>query len=93
MSLKECRELYNKLDENKKQKAIEFLRKSFDDIEKEVFKVWIERNPDDWFAKEMWHFSGGMVVRNLLRENSMGEKFFGIDNLDDIYFLCRDFNL
>lgn len=32
-----------------------------------------------------FHFSGGMAVRNILRENGHGEEFFEIDNLDDYY--------
>jgi hypothetical protein len=32
-----------------------------------------------------FHFIGGMRVRNALRQADMGEEFFGVDNLDDIY--------
>lgn len=32
-----------------------------------------------------WHFSGGMSIRNRLRDARFGEKYFGVENLDFIY--------
>lgn len=41
----------------------------------EWFRDHILQNPTDWWAKDMYHFRGGMVVRNLLRS--------GVGILDD----------
>jgi len=32
-----------------------------------------------------YHFTWGMTVRNLLRENGFGEREMGVENLDDFY--------
>jgi hypothetical protein len=49
----------------------------------EVVSDMIKENPTKWYV--MHHFSWGMVMRNLLRENGYGEQELGISNLDDYY--------
>jgi len=45
--------------------------------------LYIKENPTKWYV--MHHFSWGMAMRNLLRENGYGEQELGIGNLDDYY--------
>ena len=85
MGLQECKKIYDKLDPQLKEKAVNFLNKTFSEFEKNTFREWIKKDPEDWFAKSRWHFEEGMKIRNLLRENRFGEKYFCIQNLDDIY--------
>lgn len=50
-----------------------------------LYHDWKAKYGDDWWAHNGWHFFGGQDVRNLLRSKGYDEKYFGIDNLDDIY--------
>lgn len=43
----------------------------------------IHADREGWFAE--YHFDWGMHVRNALRRAGFGEKFLGVENLDDIY--------
>lgn len=81
MGLKECKKIYNKITMDKKIPAIEFLKNNL--REKEKIRKEIKKNPETWFAP--YHFHWGMFIRNLLRNNKFGEKYFEIGNLDDIY--------
>lgn len=71
----------NSLDQTKVHAAVNFLKcHSANWKESEELKAEAKINPEWWVGE---HFSGMMGVRNLLRENKFGEKYFGIDNLDD----------
>jgi len=83
MGLPECKIIYNALSEIKKKKAIKFLKKEISQELKIGLKLLIKKDPENWFTK--YHFEWGMAIRNLLRRKGFGEKYFGINNLDDIY--------
>jgi hypothetical protein len=87
------------LDKSKRQKAIDFLYKEWD----EKFKAYIlgmrdakdmvglfgRRSALDGSPPKYWitpiHHGLGTSIRNLLRGNGFGEKDLGIENLDDYY--------
>lgn len=75
-------QVWKDIPEEKKKLAIDFLQKELSGI-KEDIKKEIEKDPKNWIAP--FHFYWGMGIRNILRENDLGEKFFGIENLDYIY--------
>ncbi len=83
MGLPECRKIYNSLSKHKRDVGIEFLRNFLLDKVKEQIRKAIDKNKLNWFAP--YHFHWGMGIRNALRNAGYGEKYFGIDNLDDIY--------
>lgn len=84
----ECATGYAELDAAKKNQAIEFLKKELEQAMPEIRKA-IEADPEHWNVP--YHLGWGMAVRNLLRQNGMGEEFFGVDNLDCCYkFLVQD---
>jgi len=83
MGLKECRIIYDALSEEKKNKAINCLKKEITKELKIGLRILIKKDPDEWFA--MYHRGWGTAIRNLLRHKGFGEKYFGINNLDDIY--------
>jgi hypothetical protein len=49
----------------------------------EVVSNMIQESPNKWWV--MHHFTWGMAMRNLLRENGFTEQELGIDNLDNYY--------
>jgi len=68
----------------KKDKAVDFLKAHFTEEEKGQLKNIYEHSGSAyWFSG--YHFTTGMTIRNVLRENGYGEDYFGIDNLDYIY--------
>jgi hypothetical protein len=85
---------YETLKANNPEKilaAIKFLSETLGDS----FWKWLEtakaKEGHQWFVHDIWHFNGGMAVRNHLRENGFGEDYIGVDNLDDTYtFLVED---
>jgi hypothetical protein len=83
MGLKECRIIYNALSQEKKNKVIKFLRKIIPDDDKLKIRQLIHEAPEGWFA--FYHHGWGTAIRNALRHKRFGEKYFGINNLDDIY--------
>lgn len=83
MGLKSCKIIYDALPDDKKQVAIRLLKKYISAKETRLIRTEIKKAPVHWFAK--YHFYWGMYIRNVLRDNGMGEKYFGIKNLDDIY--------
>lgn len=68
-----------------RQPAVEMLKQELGS----EFADWYEKrrsaHGDDWYLPDLWHFRGGMHVRNLLREKGFGEKYFGVSNIDDVY--------
>jgi hypothetical protein len=83
MGLKQCKIIYNALLDEKKKKAIKLLKKMIpNDIKLEI-KTLINNDSEGWFG--MYHHGWGTSIRNLLRRKGFGEKYFGINNLDDIY--------
>jgi hypothetical protein len=42
-----------------------------------------DADPEGWVYAH--HFTWGMGVRNLLRDEGFGEKYFGVDCIDDLY--------
>jgi len=90
--MKDIRKSYEVLKTNKTKEClavIHFLKESLG----EDFWKWFENAKlhGNWYTHNGWHFSGGMNVRNHLRQNGYGEAYLGIDNLDDTYtFLIED---
>jgi hypothetical protein len=78
----ECRQGYAELDPVKKDAAIAFLKRKLHEVLPEIRKS-IADDPEHWNAP--YHLGWGMSVRNLLRQEKMGEEFFDVDNLDCIY--------
>jgi hypothetical protein len=77
-------ELVARVPQYKKEEAAKFLKTHFTEIEKGQLKNIYEGSADKyWFSG--YHFTAGMSIRNVLRENGYGEDYFGIDNLDYIY--------
>ncbi len=87
-----------KLDPVLRNKAVKFLQEHVKKYKDNVIlKERINKDPENWWAipyggspeigypGTSFHFSSGMSVRNVLRQNGFGEKEFKIDNLDDIY--------
>jgi hypothetical protein len=66
-----------------RQRAIEFLRRDFGGATRAAIRYDIKCYPANWWVSH--HFTWGMGIRNLLRNNGYGEKELGIDNLDDVY--------
>lgn len=83
MGLAVNRKLYQNLKECKKLSAISFLATLISRKDKKRIKIKIKRDPEGWFA--LYHHGWGTCIRNALREVNYGEKYFGINNLDDIY--------
>ena len=81
MAFKENKPIYNCLDKDKKQQAIDFLKINL--IDQDKIRLEINKDPENWISP--FHFGWGMTIRNLLRVNGFDEKFFSVDNLDDIY--------
>ena len=83
MGLPINKKLYDSLPLKKKKKVIKFLKKWIykEDIKK--LRTIIKKEPEGWFAS--YHHFWGMAVRNSLRIAGYGEKYFKINNLDDIY--------
>ena len=68
----------------KREEAAKFLESHFSDEDKNFLRaLYKDAGDPHWFSG--YHFRGGMVIRNALRENGYGEDYFGIDNLDYIY--------
>lgn len=83
MGLEICLTIYTALKPEKKIPAILLLRQKISEQDKQEICKSYEKDPKGWFA---WHHHGwGTGIRNLLRENNLGEDHFGICNLDDIY--------
>lgn len=80
MELRDLAKAYESLD--RWNKAVLFLK---DDIAEDMDRLreLAEENPVGWWAP--FHFSGGMAVRNRLRNAGFGELDFGIENMDNIY--------
>jgi len=83
MGLKECKIIYNALSVSKKEKAIIFLKKLITEEDKKRIRTAIFHDPKSWFA--FYHHGWGTNIRNALRREKLGEEYFGINNLDDIY--------
>jgi len=83
MGLPECRIIYNALLEEKKNPAIDCLKKFITKKDKIEIRKAIKKDSEGWFA--FHHFEYGMHIRNLLRKKGFGEEYFGINNLDNIY--------
>lgn len=64
------------------ERAVAFLRLDLKLILPEI-RQKIDLDPQNWIAP--YHFGWGMAVRNLLRTSGLGEKEFGVQNLDNIY--------
>jgi len=77
----EALEIYRAIPEAKRHQAIGFLFGKLTDQDR--IREAIKADPKEWWA--CYHFFWGMSVRNLLRQHGMGEDFFGVANLDDIY--------
>ena len=87
-AMEKLREDYGKMDSALKEPAVAFL-KDFTNNDKEKIKEAITEDPDSWVAP--LHFYWGMGIRNALRTAGYDEKYFGINNLDDIYvYLIED---
>ena len=80
-SHKEAHRIYRKIPETKRRQATGFLFGRLKD--QDQIREAIKDNPEVWWAD--YHFIWGMSIRNLLRTNGMGEDFFDVANLDDIY--------
>lgn len=81
MALKENKQLFDSLDKNKKQQAVDFLKDNL--VDQDFLREEINKDPENWISP--LHFNWGMFIRNLLRQNGFGEEFFPVDDLDDIY--------
>lgn len=82
-------ELVARVPQYKKEEAAKFLKTHFTEDEKYQLKNIYERSASIyWFSG--YHFTTGMAIRNTLRENGYGEKYFDIDNLDYIYCLLLE---
>lgn len=80
---------YTQLPKEKKEPAITLLSKKISAQDRAYMKKLRAANPSDWYVSQ--HFWGGMAIRNFLRQNGFGEKYWPIWNLDDIYvFLLED---
>jgi len=85
----ECLQMYSEIPEKKKEKAIEAFRESKYFEEAPSIKEEIAKDPEHWNVP--YHLWWGMAVRNFFRKEAMGEKYFGVDNLDCIYkYLVED---
>jgi len=73
--------LYRSISNIKKKPAVNFLKRRLYD--QKAIKGAIKKDPVGWFTA--YHFHWGMAVRNMLRHEGFGEKYFGIKNLDDVY--------
>lgn len=80
----ECKRGYAELDADKKAAAVAFLRVKLHASMPEIREA-IKNDPENWIGP--YHMYWGMNVRNALRDAGMGEKFFPVHNLDDIYHL------
>lgn len=49
----------------------------------EQIRADYEKDPLNWWKRG--HFHWGLAVRNQLRRQGFDAKYFGVDNLDDIY--------
>lgn len=85
----ETKLMYSEIPKEQKDAAIKAFRNSgyypaFPEIREAIAK-----NSDGWNIP--YHFTWGMGVRNFFRQESFGEKYFGVDNLDCIYkYLVED---
>lgn len=83
MGLPECKKIYDSLEQSKRDVGVAFLKGFIlDNVKKEIRGV-IVKDKKGWFA--LFHHGWGTGIRNALRNASYGEKYFGINNLDDIY--------
>lgn len=71
--------------EIKRAQAVAYLRDLLPERDKAIFRRRIARDPTGWPHHDMWHFRGGMNVRNALRTGGFGETELGVENLDDHY--------
>lgn len=79
---RECGQMYRELTPEVKTPALEMLRKELAPVADKVKEAY-EKDSDNWSTP--YHFWWGMGVRNLLRDQGFGEKYFKVHNLDDIY--------
>ena len=70
---------------DKREAAIQFLMGYFSDAPDTVKQIQeaAEKDPQTWWSS--YHLTWGMGVRNLLRRHGFGEKYLGVENLDDCY--------
>lgn len=78
----ECEAMYRALTPEKKQPALELLRKELAPARADIVSD-MERDGEHWIAGN--HHGWGTSVRNFLRQSGYGEEYFGVHNLDDIY--------
>jgi hypothetical protein len=71
------------LDPEKVERAVEHLAGQLLTEEARRLLPEMTADPQSWWVK--YHFNACMAVRNALREEGMGEKYFGVDTLDDYY--------
>lgn len=83
MGLPENKSKYDAIKPEKKQKAILFLQNYLDKKVTRQIRNAIANDPKLWFTP--YHFHWGMSIRNVLRQNDLGEKFLEVGNLDDVY--------
>lgn len=89
MSKLGARKFYDQLPEEKRLPAIILLSKKISSQDRAYMKKLKAENGENWYVGQ--HFWGGTAVRNHLRLNGFGEKYWPIWNLDDIYvFLLED---
>ncbi len=72
------------VSEEKKRAAAEFLSNELPkDVKIKIKEMIVASKNRYWFAG--LHFTTGMQIRNMLRQNGFSEKEIGIENLDYIY--------
>ena len=82
------KDVFSNLDPHKREKCIIWMRKLLDQQEVisskgslvKLGQCITEEKKNDFF-----HFGFGMVIRNWMRDAGFGEKYFGVDCLDDYY--------
>jgi hypothetical protein len=52
----------------------------------DILRRKVQADPKGWWIGH--HFSFGMTMRNIMRQNGFGEKELEVDNLDDYYIPC-----
>lgn len=81
--LEENRKLWKSLPKDKKNPVFEMVRSELPAEVQEKIKEAFKADPKNWWVG--YHFGWGMGFRNLMRDKGFGEKYWPVDNLDDIY--------